>query len=170
VLKLSKPIPPEIMKLITTGDRSVVRIIHKLNPDHTEHILRRMKEKRLSENDSTFVSRWLETPDMFPVVAPRAKKWKLRLDDGGWMVGYHEALDTVLGKDMKAEGREMKPHPEDVDLRGFWDLLKMKPLPYKSQRASQLSMALAALNSPDPDDKFDDVDPHPGSLDLPPQA
>jgi hypothetical protein len=31
----------------------------------------------------------------------------------------------------------------------------------------KLAMALAALSGPDPDDKFNDVDPHPGSLDLP---
>ena len=87
------------------------------------------------------------------------------------MVGYHEALDTVLGKDLRTEGREMKPHLEDVDLKGFWDLLKMKPLPYKGQRASQasLDMAMGALEgTPQPlDDDFKGVDPSPASLDLP---
>ena len=156
---------PNIQALI---DERIAVVItsRRLSRKENIHITNRMDDGRLDDDDVQFVLNWQNTSDSYPVVAPYGQGWKFQLPKGGWMVGFHDRLKTVLGHDLSRE-REMKPNQEDVNLNE-WLMSMVDPAAFLQKKFPRhaMNMAVAALDGQNMDDRFDDVDPHPGSLDL----
>lgn len=168
MLKLAKPIPPDIQALV---DERIAVVItsRRLSRKEYIHITNRMDDGRLDDDDVQFVLNWQNTYDVPPVVAPYGKGWKFQLPKGGWMVGLHDRLRTVLGHDLSKE-REMRPQEEDVDL-SEWLLSVLDPASFlqgKFPRHAAETAVGALEGTPQPlDDDFKGLDPDPTSLDLP---